>query len=117
MVTEKEDWEGWVLYMLDMVEQTALKGNQRINEINITMVTIATLIKNKLPKIYSTELIHTIFKLPYTKRAFLVNAGLGNLKTVGNYLNELENAGFLRSEQVGKEKLYLNTALMKVLRQ
>jgi hypothetical protein len=41
---------------------------------------------------------------------------LGNLKTVGNYLKELENNGFLKSEQVGKEKLYLNFKLLEVLR-
>jgi len=57
-----------------------------------------------------------LFKLPYTKRSFLIAAGIGNLKTVGNYLNNLEKAGFLASEYVGKEKLYLNIALMKILK-
>jgi Fic family protein len=117
MVTEKEDWENWILYILDMVEQTAVKGNERIRAINMAMTTTGDLIKAKLPKIYSMDLIHTLFKLPYTKRTSLVQAGIGNLKTVGNYLNELEQAGFLKSEQVGKEKLYLNTALMKILKQ
>jgi hypothetical protein len=45
----------------------------------------------------------------------LEEAGLGTLKTVGNYLQELEGAGFLKSEQVGKEKLYLNFNLLKIL--
>ena len=53
-------------------------------------------------------MLEILFRLPYTKRNFLEDAGLGNLKTVGNYLKELEEAGFLKSEQVGKEKLYLN---------
>jgi hypothetical protein len=35
---------------------------------------------------------------------------------VGNYLKELENQGFLKSEQVGKEKLYLNFRLLEVLK-
>ncbi|MGB1451814.1 MAG: Fic family protein, partial [Marinirhabdus sp.] len=34
---------------------------------------------------------------------------------VGKYLNELENAGFLSSEKVGREKLYLNFRLMELL--
>jgi hypothetical protein len=54
--------------------------------------------------------------LPYTKRNQFEKAGLGNLKTVGNYLIELEKAGFLKSEQVGKEKLYLNFKLLEVLK-
>ena len=73
-------------------------------------------IQKKLPKVYSKDLLEILFRLPYTKRNFLEDAGLGNLKTVGNYLKELEEAGFLKSEQVGKEKLYLNYKLMEVLK-
>ena len=73
-------------------------------------------IQEKLPKIYSKDLLEVLFKLPYTKRNQLESAGLGNLKTVGNYLKELEANGFLTSEQVGKEKLYLNFRLLEVLR-
>ena len=40
---------------------------------------------------------------------------LGNAKTVGNYLRTLEQKGFLKSSMVGKEKLYLNSRLMKIL--
>ena len=72
-------------------------------------------IQGKLPRIYSTDLLEVLFKLPYTKRKQLEKAGLSNLKTVGNYLKELEKAGFLKSEQVGKEKLYLNFRLLEVL--
>ena len=61
--------------------------------------------------------MEVLFKLPYTKRSFLIAAGIGNLKTVGLYLNELEKAGFLKSEFIGKEKLYLNTELMKILKE
>ena len=43
-------------------------------------------------------------------------ASLGNLKTVGNYLKELENHGFFKSEQVVKEKLYLKFRLLELLR-
>ena len=52
-------------------------------------------IKIELPKVYSKDLIQIIFKLPYTKRQFLINAGLGTLKTIGNYLVLLEEKGFL----------------------
>ena len=115
-VTEEGNWEDWIMYMLDMVEQTALKGRSQIAEIEKLMNKMGTEIQQKLPKIYSKDLMEELFRLPYTKRNQLENAGLGNLKTVGNYLKELENNGFLKSEQVGKEKLYLNFKLLEVLR-
>jgi len=115
-VTEKGDWEAWILYMLDMIEQTSLKGRTQIIAIEQVMEKMAKDIQKALPNIYSKDLIEILFRLPYTKRTYLVNAGIGNLKTVGNYLMALEAKGFLKSEQVGKEKLYLNTELMNILK-
>jgi Fic family protein len=115
-VTEEGNWEDWILYMLDMVEKTALKGRNQIAEIEKLMNEMGAEIQQKLPKIYSKDLMEELFRLPYTKRNQFEKAGLGNLKTVGNYLIELEKEGFLKSEQVGKEKLYLNFKLLEVLR-
>jgi len=116
-VTEKEDWENWILYVLDMIETTAKKGLIRLKEITELMQKMAEEIRTQLPKIYSKDLIEILFRLPYTKRQYLINAGFGTPKTVGNYLNTLENSGFLRSVKVGKEKLYLNFRLMEMLEQ
>lgn len=115
-VTEKGDWQSWILYMLDMIEQTATKGRKQIVAIEKIMHEMGIQIQKRLPKIYSKELMEVLFRLPYTKRIFLEKAGIGNLKTAGNYLVELEKAGLLKSEQVGKEKLYLNFKLLEVLK-
>lgn len=115
LVTEKGDWEGWILYMLDMIETTSEKGLLRLENILTLMENMSTEIKYKLPKAYSKELIEILFRLPYTKRQNLINAKLGTPKTVGNYLRDLEQTGFLKSVKVGKEKLYLNYRLMEVL--
>lgn len=114
-VTENNAWVDLVLYMLDMIETTASKGLIRLERIIELMEKSAAGIKEKLPKIYSKDLIEILFKLPYTKRKFLIDAGLGNSKTVGNYLISLEEAGFLKSYRIGKEKLYLNFELMEIL--
>jgi len=114
-VTEDNDWESWILYMLEMIEYTANKGLQRLKDVTDLMHTMAEEIKVELPKVYTKELVEILFRLPYTKRLYLIDAELGTLKTVGNYLMALEEAGFLVSEKVGKEKLYLNHRLMTVL--
>lgn len=114
-VTENDDWSGFILYMLDMIEQTANKDLLRLEKIINLMADMANQIKEKLPKVYSKDLVELLFKLPYTKRKFLVDAGMGTSKTVGNYLILLEEEGFLKSVRVGKEKLYLNQELMNLL--
>jgi Fic family protein len=114
-VTEKNEWEDYILFMLDMIEETANKGLRRLNKFTVVMEETATEIKKKLPKVYSKDLIEILFRLPYTKRQHLINQNIGNLKTVGNYLIALEENGFLKSEKVGNEKLYLNQKLLKIL--
>lgn len=114
-VTENNEWESHILYMLDMIEETSTKGLERLNKITTTMDKTAEEIKKKLPKIYSKDLIEILFRLPYTKRQHLINENIGNLKTVGNYLIALEESGFLKSVKVGKEKLYLNQQLLEIL--
>ncbi len=114
-VTEKNDWKSFILYMLDMIEITSTKGLKRLELIIELMEKYSQDIKGKLPKVYSKDLIEILFRLPYTKRQFLIDVGLGSPKTVGNYLISLESYGFLKSSKVGKEKLYLNHGLMKIL--
>ncbi len=114
-VTEKNEWEAYILYMLDMIEETSVKGLERLNKITKAMNETASEIKTKLPKVYSKDLVEILFRLPYTKRQHLIDENIGNPKTVGNYLQTLEENGFLQSERVGKEKLYLNQRLLKIL--
>ena len=114
-VTENNDWENYILYMLDMIEETSKIGIERLNKIVIVITKTSDEIKVKLPKIYSKDLVEILFRLPYTKRQHLIDENIGNPKTVGNYLMMLEENGFLKSIKVGKEKLYLNQRLLKIL--
>lgn len=114
-VTEDQNWENFILYMLEMVEKTAHHGLIRLENVIQLMGNTAEKIRTNLPKVYSKDLVELIFKLPYTKRQTLIDAGLGTQKTVGNYLLALEEEGFLTSKKVGKEKLYINVKLMEIL--
>ncbi|MCH8487428.1 MAG: Fic family protein [Candidatus Cyclonatronum sp.] len=114
-VTERQEWEPYVLYMLDMVEVIAQRALKQIHAISELMDAVGEQIKEQVPLAYSKELVEILFKLPYTKRQVLSDAGLGTLKTVGNYLSQLERAGILSSEKLGKEKFYINKALLKLL--
>ncbi|NOQ24047.1 MAG: Fic family protein [Bacteroidales bacterium] len=116
-VTENGEWQTWIVFMLDMIEKTALKGRNHILEIEKLMAITGAEIQKVLPKVYSKDLLEELFRLPYIKRQTLYESGLGTLKTVGNYLIQLEKEGFLKSEQIGKEKLYLNYKLMEILKQ
>lgn len=115
-VTEKNAWEPWVLYILDAIELTADLTRQRILGIRSLMDETLISAKKKLPAhVYSKELIELLFHQPYTKGQFLVDSGIAERKTAAEYLKELEKAGILRSQKVGRENLYLNVKLFELL--
>ena len=115
-VTENGEWEPWILYMLDAIEVTAKLTRQRILDIRGLLDETLDFAKRKLPvRVYSKELIELIFRQPYTKGQFIVEAGLAERQTAAEYLKELERIGLLKPRKVGKENLYLNVRLYDLL--
>ena len=116
-VTEKQDWEGWILYMLKGVEETAIYTLQKLNAINSLMLETISLAKEKLPsRLYSKELIEVLFEQPYCKVRFLVDRDIAKRQTAAEYLQELEKIGILKSQKAGVENLFLNVKLFEILR-
>jgi len=73
-------------------------------------------IREKLPKIYSKDLIEILFSHPYTKIEFLVD-GLGiTRKTASKYLNELQLLGILQEVKIKNSKYFVNQQLFNRLR-
>lgn len=58
--------------MLESVEKTSLETIYKINRIHALMEKSKVEIREKLPKIYSKDLIEILFSHPYTKIEFLV---------------------------------------------
>lgn len=115
-VTEEADWESWILFMLEAIENTARETTSKIEGIIALLEETIDEAKARLPdRVYSKELIELLFEQPYCKIKFLVDKGIAQRQTAGDYLNELENIGILESKKSGREKLYLNTALYNLL--
>jgi len=115
-VTEGGEWEDWILYILEAVEQTARHTEKKIDDICQLMEDTRNILKKETPHLYSKELIEVLFTLPYSKRKFLVDAGIVQEKTAGRYLAELEKIGFLQHIKSGKEKLYVNKRFYELLK-
>ena len=114
-VTECDDWEPWLLYMLRGVEETALWTTGRIQAIRELFDLTMDRCRTESPKIYSKELIELIFRQPYCKISFIVDAGIAKRKTASEYLQELERIGVMVGEKHGRETIYKHPALLEVL--
>jgi len=115
-ITEKQEWEPWVIFMLEAIEATAIFTRKRILEIRDLMLDTLEQCKKELPKrVYSKELIELVFHQPYTKIAFLVDSGIASRNIASNYLNELIKIGVLEKKKVGTEFVFLNRKLFDLV--
>jgi Fic family protein len=114
-VTRNGDWEPWLLYVLEGVEQTADWTTNKIAAINILSDVTAAHIRQRLPKIYSHELTNLIFKLPYCRISNLVEDGIAKRQTASVYLKQLVEAGVLVEAETTKEKLFIHPRLLRLL--
>ena len=116
-VRTKGVWEEWILFMLDGVEETATETLKLIKKINALVEKTAEDILITLPKIYSRELVDLLFYEFYTKTVFIEKGLRISRRTAVTYLTALEEQGFLVSERIGRERIYLNKRLFEVVRQ
>ena len=114
-VTENGNWENWILYMLNAVNYTARFTLSKVNAIYESYLEAIERVKTKAPDIYSHELIEVIYNQPYCKIAILEEKKLASRNTASKYLRKLEELGILKSEVVGRETLYRNMPLYRIL--
>lgn len=114
-VTEKGEWEGWILFMLEAVYQTSMFTLNKINVIYDLFVHVTNTVKVEAEDLYSRELIETIFSQPYCKIKMLVDNKIASRNTASKYLNRLSDMGVLESVQEGNEILFLNRKLYEIL--
>jgi hypothetical protein len=101
--------------MLAAIEETSQWTTDKIRSIKSLMSDTIAYVSASSPKIYSRELVETLFTQPYCRIGDLVEAGLGNRVTASKYLHELAQSGVLRERKEGRENLYLNVRFLELL--
>ncbi len=113
-VREKGDWESWIIYMIQGVENTARDTIVLIENLKILMAEMKKLLRDNY-KFYSQELLNNLLKHPYTKIEFIVLYLEVSRITGANYLNKLAEDGVLRKERLGTGNYYVNEKLYALL--
>ena len=115
-VRVNNSWDKWILFILDGVDEISKETIKLINDIKTLMDRDKALIKEKLPKIYSKDLLEILFKHPYTKIDFLIDELDLHRDTASKYLKELKNIGILDEIKVGRSKYFINKELFYILK-
>ncbi len=109
-----DNWENWILYMLDGVEQISKETIVLIGKIRDLIFEYKNLLRNNY-KFYSQDLLNNLFKHPYTKIEFIENdLGVSRI-TASKYLNQLAKDKVLKKQKLGTGNYYINEKLIKIL--
>ena len=115
-VRTSENWEEWIVYILTGIEETAEETLTLVKRINAEVAAMTAEIKEKLPKLYTKELIDLLFYEFYTKIQYIEEGLSVSRRTAVTYLQTLEKDGFLVSEKIGKERIYQNKRLYDLVK-
>lgn len=113
-VRNNNNWENWLLYIIEAVEQTSKQTIELIREIQALMLEYKHLIRNNY-KFYSQDLLNNLFKHPYTKIEFIERDLNVSRITAANYLNKLAEDGVLIKQKLGTGNYYINNKLYEIL--
>lgn len=113
-VRTHNDWESWILYLLDGVKQTSIGTIEDIKQIRDEMLRVKHEIRKQF-SFYSQDLINHIFRHPYTKINHLKDDLRVSRPTATKYLEELSEAHFLKKVKQGRDNYYINNNLLEIL--
>ena len=114
-VTTHDKWEEWILFIVNAVEETARWTTERIHAIRTLMSETAERVRKEAFGAYSRELVELIFVQPYCRIGNVVDAGIAKRQTASVYLKQLTDIGVLNEVKAGREKLFINPRLMRLL--
>lgn len=109
------DFEDWIIYILIGIEEMAEETIITINKIRDEILRMKHELREKT-KIYSKELLEALFFEFYTKIPYIQEQLGVSDKTAQKYLDNLVELGFLTSEKVGRERIYRNERLFKIIK-
>ena len=114
-VTQTGEWEEWIVYLLQGIEETARSTIGKIKRIRALLDETVSLVKDRTPKIYSKELVELLFVHPYCKIEFRTEQLKVERKAASRYLHQLKGIGILELRKLGRENIFINKSLMRIL--
>lgn len=114
-VTERDDWETWILFMLESVLVTSRWTLELIETVAYLRSRTEERIRAELPRLPVADITRLLFTQPYIRIDDVVTAGLAQRQTASRWLGDLADRGLLLRQKVGRNVVFVNVDLLKLL--
>lgn len=114
-VTEQDQWEEWILFIVHACEMMATWTLELIESMVALQMQVELQIREIIPRAPAAELTRLLFHQPYTRIENITNAGYAQRQTAAKWLQTLVENGVLTDEKIGRGKVFVNEALLSLL--
>ncbi len=114
-VRDENLWADWCLYLLQGVALTSRSAIRLVKSLRDLMMATKHRMRERLPKLYSQDLLNNLFRYPYTKIEFVEKELRVSRITAAKYLDRLAEEGFVTKRKIGKTNFYINEPLFALL--
>lgn len=114
-VTAESAWISWILYMLDMVRESAASTARKIGAIRRCQDDIADRARSATPGGRDAQFLEVLFEQPYCRINTVAERCDVSRQTASTWLHALVAAGLLSDVKVGREILFVNHDFLDVL--
>ncbi|MCX6868309.1 MAG: Fic family protein [Verrucomicrobia bacterium] len=114
-VRDEDIWAEWCVYLLRGVAVTSRSAITLVRAFRDLLQNTKHDMRERLPKLYSQDLLNNLFRFPYTKIEF-IERDLGvSRPTACKYLEQLTSAGLVRKQKISRTNFYINEPLYALL--
>ena len=114
-VTAEHAWIEWILYMLDVVRESATSTTRKIGAIRTCQEDIAERARAATPGGRDAQFLAVLFEQPYCRISTVSGRCDVSRQTASSWLHALVGAGLLSDVKVGRELLFVNHEFLDVL--
>ena len=114
-VTADGSWIEWVLYMLDVVRDSAVSTTRKIGAIRTCQEDIAERARAATSGGRDSQFLAVLFEQPYCRINTVADRCGVSRQTASSWLHALVGAGLLLDVKVGRERLFVNHEFLDVL--
>jgi Fic family protein len=114
-VTAEAAWIDWVLYMLDVVHESATSTTRKIGAIRTCQENISEQARGATPGGRDAQFLAVLFEQPYCRINTVATRCDVSRQTASTWLHALVGAGLLGEVKVGRELLFVNHEFLNVL--
>ena len=113
-VRKQNNWEDFILFMLDAIIETSQMTAKTVKNIGEAMLETKIKIRSKF-NFYSKDLVNALYLFPYTRIQHLQDALHISRNTATTYLNLLATEGILEKMMRGRNVYFINKELFRIL--